>query len=235
MNGDDNLFVVIERVHPDLTIEDLNEESGLECQRLISGETGRTCWKVKAKCASLSEKKTLLQQGVKLGYRKYKVSNYAPKNITQCFKCQKFGHTSVRCTNTEACKKCSLPHSHKACTTDPNQPSCPNCKGPHPSTFKGCPSYKAEIIKTDLNKMSYSQAVAKPEGPTLTTRIAMAVSSALCQILISKLKITQISTTEVCNVVAQSVSTAFRTAVKGDHIQHLTSHKNLPRSQPNHG
>ena len=80
-----------------------------------------------------------------LGSMAYTVREYIPE-VTQCFKCHKFGHVGKHCHNTlDTCVFCSVkghrPRDRK-CQT--RRPRCSNCRGPHPASYRGCIAYKSE-------------------------------------------------------------------------------------------
>ena len=78
---------------------------------------------------------------------------------TQCAKCQRFGHHTLKCSHSACCRWCADNHltgSHscptKTCSA--NGRSCPHtlvrcalCAGPHESHFKDCPSRVAPIVE----------------------------------------------------------------------------------------
>ena len=216
-----NLFVVAERVHPAITEDEIQQDTGLEVKRMHNGSTGNPIWKIKLKCPDQETKTDLLKNGLTIGYHKHKVTNYEPKNVQQCFKCQKFGHTTHNCPNSDTCRKCSENHPAKSCKTD--EPKCPNCQGPHPSTFKGCPKYKEEIKKVQLKQLTYAQALAPPTEPTLALRLATCLTSVITATLIQALGSDAITELDIAAIVSKSVSSSFKTAINTDQIMHLKS------------
>jgi len=57
--------------------------------------------------------------------------------LPQCYNCQQFGHTSVRCEQkTPSCRNCAGPHDSRTCKEDGVK--CVNCKGPHKASSKAC-------------------------------------------------------------------------------------------------
>lgn len=73
---------------------------------------------------------------------------YTPHKVTQCYRCQLFGHGQLNCNRPPNCYKCGEPHLSAACKkpkSDP--PKCANCKGQHLSYSKICPAYQAYIGK----------------------------------------------------------------------------------------
>ena len=97
-----------------------------------------------------------LPQHVKIGYLRVAVSLYIPSPL-RCFKCQKFGHTKMRCTSEELCVDCSAP-AHGECT---RPQKCINCKGGHSSSSKSCPCWLMEKaisrVRTE-RKISFHEA-----------------------------------------------------------------------------
>lgn len=71
------------------------------------------------------------------------------KKITQCFKCQSWGHSADNCGYIPRCVKCSDSHAKGECprTTRVGDPTCCNCGGPHASNHRGCPAYKQHLEK----------------------------------------------------------------------------------------
>ena len=57
--------------------------------------------------------------------------------ITQCFRCQKFGHGSSRCTATPKCYKCGEDHFSENCASE-GPFKCANCGDAHKSCWRGC-------------------------------------------------------------------------------------------------
>jgi len=95
---------------------------------------------------------------LKTRYSYYKVDPFYPKP-TQCTNCYRMGHTASRCHGNKICAKCgSTEHSIEDCQ---NRTTCKNCKGPHLSTSRECPTYIKEMnicrIKTDRG-ISYQEA-----------------------------------------------------------------------------
>ena len=61
----------------------------------------------------------------------------AHRNITQCFNCWKYGHSSKICANTKICCNCGkdTPHDMINCT---QRTQCSNCNMPHKANDKQC-------------------------------------------------------------------------------------------------
>ena len=103
---------------------------------------------------------------VYFGWRRHRVSLYIPEP-TRCYHCQGYGHKANRCSSRLKCPICSRNHTYEQCTAkeenrEKQNAICPNCKGPHPASYKGCPKYKQakSVIKIQTTeKVSYADAV----------------------------------------------------------------------------
>lgn len=73
----------------------------------------------------------------------------SPNLITQCQRCQKFGHSFRNCHREPRCNKCAGNHMFDQCTrtkNDPNiQPKCVNCGEEHVANFRGCSRFNSAI------------------------------------------------------------------------------------------
>lgn len=66
------------------------------------------------------------------------------REIVQCTKCQRYGHTKHFCHNNARCVKCIGNHATESCKRERNdvQVQCVLCNGNHPANYKGCEIYK---------------------------------------------------------------------------------------------
>lgn len=64
-------------------------------------------------------------------------------DITQCFRCQGFGHTQRECRIKPKCVKCAEEHFAAECPkkTRDTPARCVNCGGGHPANYRGCPRF----------------------------------------------------------------------------------------------
>ena len=63
--------------------------------------------------------------------------------IMQCFKCQRFGHSSHGCGFEARCVKCQESHPRGQCKriNQEGDPTCVNCGGNHTANYQRCPTY----------------------------------------------------------------------------------------------
>lgn len=78
--------------------------------------------------------------------------------LTQCRRCQNFGHGSRNCNVAFKCSKCGSAHETSTCTNTTLK--CANCDGDHDSTSHDCPKRKAFIEMRQ--KMSAKNNQRKP-------------------------------------------------------------------------
>lgn len=68
---------------------------------------------------------------------------YKKKEVLQCKRCQRFGHSKNQCFRPFRCVKCGNDHPTNTCTKTPDtEAACANCQGKHPASYKGCMKYK---------------------------------------------------------------------------------------------
>lgn len=100
------------------------------------------------------------------------------QNISQCHRCQLFGHSQFRCTAPLKCLKCAQSHFSSDCKLDKlkDKPMCANCGGEHVSNDRECPKHPYNYSKRFDNfnndteddrqryfgEKSYAQAANKP-------------------------------------------------------------------------
>lgn len=77
---------------------------------------------------------------------------YKKKEILQCKRCQRFGHSKNQCYRPFRCVKCGDDHPTTTCLKKPDtEATCANCQEKHPASYKGCKTYKQykdKILKT---------------------------------------------------------------------------------------
>ena len=74
------------------------------------------------------------------------------RQIAQCARCQKYGHTKSFCHRKPKCIKCAGDHFSIDCPrkTRSDSVKCALCDGNHPANYKGCRVYQ------ELQKSKYS-------------------------------------------------------------------------------
>ena len=222
-----NTYIVLENIHPSISDEEIQDETGFTAKRIISGRTQRPTWKVKLDVITEQKKDEILKDGLKLGYQNYRAVEYKTfKAPLMCFKCQKFDHISTNCENEEKCKKCSGNHNHKDCESDTLK--CANCGKDHPSTFRGCQVYQNQVRKLEGEKLSYAQAVAKPLNDMEALRLATTLVLTT-KMLTDKLRIT-VSKTElakdIVGIIADTYKAHIDIAYIIQNITQITERKN---------
>lgn len=103
-------------------------------------------------CNDESRKQIIKQPYVHLSKRKFKLQNFI--ELTQCYKCSKFGHKSELCqANKLACPNCAGNHQLRDCPIN-HKPKCSNCSSlktvegvEHSSWDVRCPYRKLWIVK----------------------------------------------------------------------------------------
>lgn len=112
---------------------------------------------------------------------KWEIMRKSSKKVTQCFKCQSWGHSANNCGYTPRCVKCSQSHETGSCsrTSREGDPTCCNCGGPHSSNHRGCPVYKQhmETIKARskrpspiIERRATAPVIASSQFPRLGTQ-----------------------------------------------------------------
>ena len=65
------------------------------------------------------------------------------KEIMQCKRCQRYGHTQKYFNHIFRCVKCAGTHPTNQCRKSPETPAkCIHCQGDYPANYKGCSAYK---------------------------------------------------------------------------------------------
>ncbi|KAL4084508.1 hypothetical protein QTP88_027923 [Uroleucon formosanum] len=87
---------------------------------------------------------------------------YKPKQISQCFNCQQYGHTRGYCGYHPRCVRCGADHQSSTCPNSRDvPPKCVHCSQNHPANYKGCSIYK-ELQRRKIP----SAPILAPPDPT---------------------------------------------------------------------
>lgn len=74
------------------------------------------------------------------------------KGITQCHRCQNFGHAAKNCHMEPKCVKCGKSHITSVCMKKLEETSyCCNCGGDHPASYNNCPEL-LKILERNVTK-----------------------------------------------------------------------------------
>jgi hypothetical protein len=70
-------------------------------------------------------------------------------NLTECFRCRRYGHIAKRCQGKLACGYCAKEHETRSCpsSNSPQDYSCSNCKGKHTTWSRFCPERQKMVSK----------------------------------------------------------------------------------------
>lgn len=80
---------------------------------------------------------------------------YAKKEIIQCQRCQRYGHSKTYCRHPFRCVKCAMDHPTNLCPKSENRTpaKCVLCAGAHPANYRGCAVYKEiQLRKYPVNR-----------------------------------------------------------------------------------
>lgn len=82
------------------------------------------------------------------------------RDIPQCIKCQRYGHTHKYCYHNPRCVKCTGNHATEQCPRNErnNEVICVNCEEHHPANYRGCSVYK-ELQKRRFPPLRERQTV----------------------------------------------------------------------------
>jgi hypothetical protein len=89
-----------------------------------------------------------LKKGIFLNCRLFNTEKYTPQyQLTQCYKCQRYGHKADHCRGKEKCARCGDDHATKDCQTDAYK--CANCGDDDPAWHRDCSRRIEEIERLD--------------------------------------------------------------------------------------
>ena len=128
-----------------------------------SAKDNREINKMKITTNNEAERDHLLEHCFPFEGVRYHCEEYRPqKEPVQCYKCQKFGHTTKDCRDTkDTCRKCGGSHRTSDCSQEARR--CSNCQGSHPTTYPGCPARKAADAEKRTQALTYAQATRKTD------------------------------------------------------------------------
>jgi PAX-interacting protein 1 len=158
--------MLMKDIHYSIPIEDvkaaIKEQSGLEVEakRLETPRSKNKGYTLDIVMVTTEEKN--VNELIKTRHVEnmiVKWSRMEKRDITQCYRCQQFGHVALNCLNKYRCVKCKEDHGPKECKRTPNDKPedafCTNCqKKGHPASFRGCPKALEILNKVNKNKIA---------------------------------------------------------------------------------
>ena len=112
----------------------------------------------------------LIQRGVVSNFALHMAEYYSPSfRITQCYKCQGYGHIATNCRKSETCGHCSQPHRSQDCNRK-DEVRCANCSKHHPAWSGECKARMTAKTRTLHARHSapglHQRATESTNGPT---------------------------------------------------------------------
>jgi hypothetical protein len=90
----------------------------------------------------------IIRRGLVSNFAIHLAEYYSPESrLTQCFKCQAYGHVAPVCRKAESCGHCAGKHNTKDCVTQ-SQLKCANCGKKHAAWNHECSVRRAAKVKS---------------------------------------------------------------------------------------
>ena len=110
------------------------------------------------------EEQRAKRYGIKIDNEVKNIREYVNKEklIIRCFKCNKFGHLSNSCKNSNSlCPRCGSDKQKCKGNCPKQQWKCVNCLGNHSAAWEGCKKYKEKLreVTQTINVKSYAEVV----------------------------------------------------------------------------
>jgi len=202
------------------------------CLRITSRATGQPTTLVRLFTDSADSLTKFLTVGIRIGHQIFHCeesrTDFHPQAaVVQCFKCQSFGHMSRDCpAPCPVCRKCGLAgHSASGCRAD--KVCCPNCSGPHPASYRGCPVFReaqaAQVlpIGTPASKVSAAGASQVTAGAKTYASAAAApcTNSDICKFVVQIVTGLHVNVLSTKQHAANFISTVIKAASSHFRIQ----------------
>jgi hypothetical protein len=135
-----------------------------------------------AEIAGVEQANRLISEGVAMGRDLKVVGVYNSRNrVTQCFNCQRYGHTSTRCRVEQRCGHCGGKHRTNDCEEGARgaQKECAACEGGnHPSWSTACPARIREIARAKTAQRAQPSRYPEPAAAATAFAFGSQVDSA---------------------------------------------------------
>lgn len=114
-----------------------------------------------------------------INFLKVTIERFKGQQYRQCYRCQRYGHSSFSCRLPIRCLKCAQAHKASDCKiTKDTDLKCALCDGNHPANYSGCPRHPSNktpsphsVTKNNPKTPPTNRATAKPT-PSRTFPIA---------------------------------------------------------------
>src|SRR5579871_2901786 len=126
---------------------------GIHWMRRIQPNSIKTHASLILKIPQLGISDTLRARGMVIGSIIHDVRPYDSKcRVTQCFKCQRFGHTTRACSSPPKCGHCAEDHDTRDCQNN-TQAKCTNCGQKHKAWDRTCRMYREKLEKARTHRL----------------------------------------------------------------------------------
>lgn len=172
--------IVLKNLHHTTDVKDIKEEllrSGHKVRNIINGRNRITKEPINLFFVDLepSDNNKEIYKLTNLNNRAIKIEPPKRiKGITQCMRCQQYGHSKTYCSRPYVCVKCGGPHNTTACKKTSDTPAkCALCNGAHPANYKGCEFYHKLLKPNNANNRLniHHNANETPIGTTMAVPI----------------------------------------------------------------
>jgi len=161
---------LLQHVAEDEIVEGLASQGVTHVKRFTIKRDGST---INTNTYLLTFSAATLPLKIKAGFNILRVEPYIP-NTLRCYKCQKYGHGALNCTNRLLCHRCG-DDTHVGSECD-NDPKCVNCKGNHMASSKICPVW---IRETKITRMKHEKNISFKEARQIVMNTPKTYSSAV--------------------------------------------------------